>query len=210
MYHINAKGWTPIFNIFGQAGVDKVLPSKEYIEMLSAVSFADLDLQDGEGWSCVHRAAAYGTADDIATLKRMHASISLRTQCLLWTPIFCAVQFGNVATFLELANCQPSIWTARDVRGWTLLHVAVNAKHAEIVRLLIQGGADPHVQSAATKFFVPEDLKGLSVTPGDIARRRGSDDFFAYINALKETGYKFELVENEINDLPDVFWPALS
>jgi hypothetical protein len=37
------------------------------------------------------------------------------------------------------------------------------------MRMLISLGADPHAQSHATEFLVPEKMKGLALTPGDIA-----------------------------------------
>ena len=76
----------------------------------------------------MHRATAYGNADDIKSLIKKHASLDLRTIKLSWTPIFVVVQFGNVSTFNMLRKYCPDFLFITDVRKWTLLHVAVNAK----------------------------------------------------------------------------------
>jgi len=72
------------------------------MEMLAAQSFSEFHVQDKQGWSCAHRAAAFGTASDIILLSRLQAPLMLQTFKLSWPPIFCAVQFGNVETFQEL------------------------------------------------------------------------------------------------------------
>jgi ankyrin repeat protein len=126
-----------------------------------------------------------------------------------WPPIFCAVQFGNVSTFNELRKHHSDLLTMRDVREWTLLHVAVNAKQLEIIQLLISLGADPHARSLTTEFLVPDDIKGLSVTPGDIARLRGPLVLSTYTNALRANGHDLEVVVDEMDNSDDIFWPAL-
>jgi hypothetical protein len=156
----------------------------------------------------MHRAAAYGHADDIVALAKLHALLSLRTIKASWLPIFCAVQFGNISTFNELRKHYPDFLIMRDVRKWTLLHVAVNAKRLEIIQLLISLGADPHAQSLSTEFLVPEDIKGLSVTPGDIAQLRGPPVLSTYIDALRANGHDLEVVADEMDNAEEIFWPA--
>jgi ankyrin repeat protein len=208
VHHINADGWTPAFRLFGFSSQAST-PCDEYLEALAASSFTEVDAQDKEGWSCMHRAAAFGRAHHIKALMKLHATLIIRTTKVSWTPIFCAVQYGNVATFNELRKHHHDLLVMKDVRQWTLLHVAVNAKRLEIMELLISLGADPHARTFPAEFFVPEDIKGLSVTPGDIAGFRGPVVFSAYVNALRTNGYEIEAVTDEMDDIEDLFWPAL-
>jgi ankyrin repeat protein len=157
----------------------------------------------------MHRAAAFGHSGDIVALVNLHAPLDLMTIKASWPPIFCAVQFGNVSTFNELRKHHSDLLTMRDVREWTLLHVAVNAKQLEIIQLLISLGADPHARSLTTEFLVPDDIKGLSVTPGDIARLRGPLVLSTYTNALRANGHDLEVVADEIDNSDDIFWSAL-
>lgn len=79
--HISAKGWTPAFNLFGYKWIHKTDGScDEYLELLSAATFSEFDIQDIDGWSAIHRAAAYGTADDITALVGRGSSVTLQTK----------------------------------------------------------------------------------------------------------------------------------
>jgi len=95
-----------------------------------------------------------------------------------------------------------------DVRTWTILHVAVNIKSIELIRLLINLGADPHARSMPTDYLVPEDLKNIVVTPGDIALLRGPDIRLAYLEALKNNGHTAELWFDDSSGEEDSFWAA--
>jgi len=209
VHHINARGRTAAINIFGFVESDETTTCDEYLDILKGQSIIDFDAQDCEGWSCMHAAAAYGNSNDIVSLLKAGATLNLYTKRPFWMPIFYAVQFGNISTFTELRKYHPGFAIMRDVRQWTLLHIALNAKRIQMAELLISLGADPHTTSLPTDFGVPEDLKGLAVTPGDIARLRGPDVFSAYTEALRTAGHEFNVVNDEGDDTEDLFWPAL-
>jgi ankyrin repeat protein len=157
----------------------------------------------------MHRAAAFGNAEDIRNLISLHAPFTLRTKNLSWAPIFVAAQFGNMSTFNELKKHYPDLLSLADVRQWTLLHIAVNAKHIELIQLLVSMGADPHACSRATKFLVPDDLMEVSVKPGDIATLRGNEVFGTYVESLSAKGYTFEVTGNGFEEQNEIFWPSL-
>ena len=171
------------------------------------MSFTDFDTQDTEGWTCMHRAAAYGCAEDIKLLVKLGASTTIQTKKVCWAPLFCAVQFGNISTFEELRRMDPDFLSLRDVRRWTLLHVAVNAKQLDMISHLISLGADPHSKTLATEFCVSGDLRGRSVTPGDIAIARGEKVLATYVGALVNCGHDVQICQ-DIRET-DIFWPAL-
>ncbi len=110
---------------------------------------------------------------------------------------------------MEIIQHEPWFLTVTDRRNWTLLHIAVNAKALDVVRFLIELGADPHGTSYPTKSYISKDLEGLSLTPADIARARGSLVLSAYLEALGAKGYDIQIVDNESEDSFDLFWPAL-
>ena len=76
------------------------------------------------------------------------------------------------------------------------------------MRLLICLGADPHARSSSTQLFIPNDLKGLSITPGGVASLRGATVFSAYVDALVDNGHDIHIIEDEKEDTFDIFWPA--
>ncbi|KAH7306146.1 ankyrin repeat-containing domain protein [Rhexocercosporidium sp. MPI-PUGE-AT-0058] len=208
IHHINAAGWTPAFHIFGTMPNPTLKSSHESLEILSSASFTDFDTQDVEGWTCMHRAAAYGRADDIKLLLKLNASAAIQTVKVCWTPIFCAVHFGNISTFDELRRLHANFLTLRDVRRWSLLHVAVNAKQGGMIEHLIGLGADPHARSLATQFLVPVALKGRSATPGDIALLRGREVVNRYVGALVKCGHDAHLSRDTPESETEIFWPA--
>lgn len=115
-----------------------------------------------------------------------------------------------MSTFTELVKHQSGGTEATDARQWTLLHAAVNAKSINIMRLLLQLGADPHALSLPTTVYIPKDLRGLSLTPGDIARIRGPAVLRAYVDALAANGHEVHVVDNgNEEDTYDIFWPAV-
>jgi hypothetical protein len=80
------------------------------------------------------------------------------------------VFYGNTATFLTLASYHgPEVVSMVDERGWTLLHIAASAGHADIARHLLKVGANPGSLTAPFWSHMPEELFGRQCTPRDIA-----------------------------------------
>ncbi|KUJ13905.1 ankyrin [Mollisia scopiformis] len=206
IHHICARGWTPIFHVWQPRSVP--CQAHESIEFLSGASFGGYNAQDSVGWTAMHRAAAFGSAEDVKCLLESGASLAFRTTVFAWSPIFCAVQYGNLSIFNQLIQYHPDYSTLVDGRNWTLLHTAVNAKQLEMIRLLLSFGADPHARSMATDLWVPKDLVGVSVTPGDIAQLRGSDVLTTYLDSLNDMGQEVQIISDEHGGLSDIFWLA--
>ncbi|KAL2068639.1 hypothetical protein VTL71DRAFT_14976 [Oculimacula yallundae] len=209
IHHINATGWTPAFHIFGAAPNATFNTSHESLEILSAASFSDFDTQDQEGWTCMHRAAAYGCAEDIRLLLKLNVTTNIQTIKVCWTPIFCAVHFGNISTFDELRRIETNFLALRDVRRWTLLHVAVNAKRLDMIEHLVRLGADPHARTLATKFLVPGGLKDIAATPANVAVLRGDKVFARYVEALINHGHDIQATWDNLESEQDIFWQAV-
>lgn len=207
--HISAKGWTPAFNLFGFKWIHKTDdPCVEYLELLSSSTFSEFDIRDVDGWTAMHRAAAFGTANDVTALVKRGSSVTLLTH-MNWMPIRCAVRFENVETFLELAKyLQPNFINNKDVRGWTLLHEAASMGSSTMLDLILQHGADPHIVSTATSCIVPEGLENLAVTPADVAKNEGEEAYMTYVNALNKAGFDITIQEEPEEDEEDVFWLA--
>ena len=206
VHQTNIHGWSSAFSVYNTHSQSEIKSSTEYLQILSSSAFTEFDIQDGEGWTCMHRAAAFGNAEDIQALLKLGGTPTLQTKNLAWMPIFCAVQFGNISTFSELSKEHPGFLHMRDIRQWTFLHIAVNARRLEMMKLLISLGSDPHARTMATKHFVPDDLKCLAVMPTQIARIRGDAVFDSYVKSLKKAGHSVDLVQSTEGELPDVFW----
>lgn len=200
--HISAVGFTPLFHLYNPGSVESVRP--EFLEMLISRGFANINVQSIEGWTALHRAAAHGTAEDVRHLLFHHADVSLRTGKLLWPPIFCAVRCGNVETLEELASAEPQgISNLADIRGWTLLHLAVNHGNFQVIPFLLKAGLDPLALSIADTKFVDLELRGRRLTPGDLAKYHGLEMLMKYHETLQKFG-----LETVVDDEGDLFWPT--
>lgn len=114
------------------------------LRLLNELRVLDFTLTDSHGWAVVHRCAAYGTATQLRTLIAMNASPLLEAFPLCWNAIHHAVFYGNIETFeLLLGYFENAATNVKDIRGWTLLHIAGEAGHVEIVRRLMELKADP-------------------------------------------------------------------
>jgi ankyrin repeat protein len=158
----------------------------------------------------MHRAAAFGTAEDIAALVKVGSSVTLGTHLDL-TPIRCAIRFENVDTFLELVkHLQPSFIDEQDIRGWALLHEAASMGSSKMLGIVLKHNADPHVMSRNTAYMVPSGLENRHVTPADVARREGEDAYLTYIQALKLAGFDVTVMQELEDGIDNIFWPAES
>ncbi|KAH8587423.1 ankyrin repeat-containing domain protein [Bisporella sp. PMI_857] len=210
--HISAKGWTPAFNLFGYEWLHKTEePCAEYLDLLSAASFSEYDVQDAAGWSVMHRAAVFGNRHDVEALVRHGAPCELRTS-LQWTPVRCAVRFGNTDTFIELAkHLPPNFINEQDKCGWTLLHEAAETGSYKMIQTLLQYGADPHIISYPTSLQVPEGLENTAATAAGVAKNESDEAYQVFIQALKDFGLDVSLPQTygkDECDKDDIFWPA--
>ena len=204
--HISLRGWNPIFYLY--SGGQTQSPSTEYLEMILGGYFTSINVQDAEGWTCLHRAAAFGSADDIETLIKFGASTSILNDRLEWTPNFCAVQFGNISTFTKLQKyTDPALLEQTDARGWTMLHVAANTGNLDMMTLLIKVGADPLALTEPSDKLVPAGLEGRTLSVAQIARNRGKEAVTAFVNALRASDWDVAVPFAEEGE-DEIFWPA--
>ena len=179
--------------------------ARELFELLLCRGFTTINVQSVKGWTILHRAAAYGNAEDIDYLLRYGGDASIRTNAFFWPPIFVAATFGNLETFRVLANIYTGqLATDTDRVGWTLLHHSVYGRNIDIMSYLLQHGSCPHALTFPTTMLetsIPEDLRGVALTPGAIANWCGPETLAAYDVALRRQNYEV-LVDQD----GDVFW----
>jgi len=205
--NINVYGATPLFQLFQPNRESTMTPAAEFIEMLTPHLLSGINTQSINGWTPLHRAAAYGTGQDIDSLVKRGANLTLKTYQEQWTPIFVAVEFNNIDTFERLAFYSTrSFVQSTDVRGWTMLHIAAGLGNSELIVLLIIHGADPHALSCPiaeqSNELVPENMRGSQLTPTDVAKYSGAETFSTYVYGLRSAGIDIS------SDPEDIFWPV--
>jgi hypothetical protein len=183
----------------------------EYLQLLSAAGYSDWDIQDSAGWTVMHGAAFFGTAEDISALVNVGASVSIASFADQ-TPVRLAVAHNKTESFLELAKYLPASFVdERDKRGWTLLHEAAWVGSKEMLDLVFQYEPDPHMLTYKTAFDVPPGLERRELAPIDIARHQSDHHFKVFAEALALAGHDISLVpDSEDDEKDDLFLPAYS
>jgi len=176
-------------------------PQTEFIDILACNSFSQFNAQDTNGWTILHRAAAWGIAADVRRLLQMNASTESRTYKLAWTPLFCAVCHKNFETLQELWNSGDDLdlREQQDVRGWNLLHVAAGCGNFEAIPYLLERGVSLEAISKPASRLVPPPVRGKSVTPAEVARSCGEAAYAKWNEALKAAGPGVEPGRSEID-----------
>jgi hypothetical protein len=183
--------------LFGSSRIRE--SQSEFIELLGGNSFKLFDVQDSCGWTALHRAAAFGTREDVNALLRMKASIDVLTYNLEWTPLFCAVCFGNIGAMHELWGCYENPSAMTDLRGWNLLHIAAGAGKFGAIPFLLEQGVDAKAMSKATSRLVPPPLEGRSVTPNVVAKACGEDAYEKWCEVLISNGNMADMAPVDID-----------
>jgi ankyrin repeat protein len=201
--HINDDGVPPPFHLF-QPGVRQYSSAtRELLDIALPYSIANLNFQSCEGWTPLHRAAAYGTGDDIDDMVKRGADVTLRTAGFGWTPAFVAVHFDNTVTCERLLHySEAGAIRQTDARGWTMLHVAAQLVNPTLITLLISHGADVHATSAPSSTPMPDCTQSYGLTPLEEARASGPDQLHGYILGLQKANVDVHV------DLDGVFWPV--
>jgi len=154
--HISTLGWTPIFYLWPRARASQPV-MVDYLTVLSADTFLELEILDTWGWTVLHRVAAFGTAVEVEALLKLGASPMTCALPLRWNAIHHAVFYGNYSTFVTLLPLYSHMLIdTTDERGWTLLHIAASAGHENIVRHLLRLGANPYSLSKPFRSHMPE------------------------------------------------------
>lgn len=92
----------------------------------------------------------------------------------------------------------PNFVEMRDVRGWTLLHVAAAVGHTNVVRYLLQQGADPYAKSWPSYRLVHENIKGLVCTPADVARIESAEYEHQFLQVMEECNASVLNMDSEL------------
>jgi ankyrin repeat protein len=97
---LGERGFTAASYLYGNSRPNT--EQTEFIEILASHSFSHFNAEDRDGWTVLHRAAAWGTSADVKALLRMKVSMNHSTSRLNWSPIFCAVGYKNFDTLRAL------------------------------------------------------------------------------------------------------------
>ena len=200
---VNAFGSTVVNHLFQPEPVQQGTSTIEFIEILLSCSFSGFKSLTWLGYSSLHRAAAYGTAEDVERLIRCGTPLNVETNVEKWSPIFFAVAHGNIHTFQQLATHYNGDHVKHiDNKGRTLLHLAASTGNSELIQMLIAHGSDPHARSYPIIETAPQSSWDMPGTPTDVAECAGPSALEAYIQGVRNGGVDID------QRTDDIFWPT--
>ncbi|KAJ9662438.1 hypothetical protein H2198_001327 [Neophaeococcomyces mojaviensis] len=186
---ISGHGWSPPFFLW----IDEVnlrpscLPFLELLHGLDSFLFeyCHRGLIDVNGWSILDRAASMGTPDEVQFLLDHGADLHSKMGALEWNPLFNAVYDGRLDNLKILLPHYPDfVANGRDLRGWTLLHLAAAEGKDHIVRYLLELGADWQAESWPSYAYVQEELFGKRCSPREVARAESEERELLFLSAV--------------------------
>ncbi|KAI1275181.1 ankyrin [Xylaria sp. FL0933] len=200
--YTSAGGWSLYHYMFERG---RSAANTQYFSMFHDYLIFD-DVQDSQGWTSLHRCAAFGTAEDIYCLHRAGAPAWSGRYITLWggTPIHVAALQNNVSTLealFGLCNRQLDALDAADNFGWTPLHRAAYHGAKDAMRWLLSKGADPHRTTYRSGRF-PHGHEGEVFSAADLAVLSGIECQQVFISILKDLGHDITI------DGSDIYWES--
>lgn len=185
--HINALGWSPLFFCWPLTRQGEPI-MLEYIKLLAEDSFQDLTLLDEDGWTCMHRVAAFGSAEELMQLIKLGADPLGKSLPLGWNTLQHACFYGNVSCYEQLLpQFGEQAISMTDERGWSLLHLAAASGSEGLLRDLLKRGADPQaLTNPSAAETMHEGLYGKRCSPRDIAAIEGPEHFLKLDRAIED------------------------
>ncbi|KAK3632365.1 hypothetical protein LTR56_016379 [Elasticomyces elasticus] len=207
--HISNIGWNVMFYCW-PALEHQEQSMLDFLQVLSEDSVQDLEVVDTEGWTALHRVAAFGDPTEVLALIKLGARPEQEAMPLRWNALHHATFYGNNATFDSLLPYfADEVVTMVDARGWTLLHIAASAGHDEIVKCLLCLGADSNARSMPFWSHMPDSLHGQGWTPQEVAAAQSITREQQYVRALRTHDSKTAPATVQADlDVTDEFWEA--
>ncbi|KAF7534007.1 hypothetical protein G7054_g6617 [Neopestalotiopsis clavispora] len=209
--YCSAGAWSTLHYFFDE---DKDKSSADFANALGDDLSFD-EIKDPEGWTALHRCAAWGQAEDVYLLHRLGASTNPDHYLtnLGWNPIHVAAWMDNVSTLEGLLHLAMSTSVGKqtakldsgianfvDFNGWSPLHLAVYRRATASARWLLHNNADPNMKTYRNANWFPEGYEGEVFEAVDLARMSGEKYLARFLDLLEEVGHEV------VADGEEIFW----
>ena len=226
------RGWTPLFYLLAiakKAVLDKMSSTVDFLQVLQADEFVFLDLEarDHQDMTVLDYVVRHGTGEEVKALLMLGAQlvpsvIEKNKSCpggssradeevdpwqLPNSAMSQAIASTNISTFCALLETVPSHRIdSKYAGGWTMLHYAAYLGRDDMVRCLLEAGAEG--------FYVDlqEELEHEAVNKGDSEGQRLTltyDTYNRYLRSLEFYGkVAVRAANGEGQNDQEVFWDA--
>lgn len=209
----STQGWSLLHYLFDEG---KSMDKTQYFSILKDCLSFD-DTQDGEGWTALHRCAAFGSSEDVRFLHLLGTSAYSNRYVTNkgWSPIHVASIMNNVSTLEALVDLQENHLQPQgihkegfdalncvDINGWTPLHLAAHRGSIDTMKWLLRHGANPYQTTYGTAAWYPEGHEGKAFQASDLAILSQSYCLKEFIKTLQDIGYDIAM------EGTDIYWPS--
>jgi ankyrin repeat protein len=185
-HHLSIWGWSPLFYLWSRT--IRHPSSIEYLQLLRSkhdFSWLHDSLIDIEGWGLMHRAAIFGTPEDVLMLIRFGVDPCQQIGDYGWMVLHNVVYYGIVDVFLVLLPYYEHLGIELpDHRGWTLLHIAAGEGHEEMMYELLQRGADADAITKPAWVDIPDSIRGKCCSIAEVAHASGEDKYSTFARVV--------------------------
>lgn len=191
--HTDAQGWTAAFYLWST--ITKMPNQSDILKVLSVDGGCEMGAVGQHNWTALHRAAAFGTADDVRVMLQHGADTQVCTDSLAWNPLHYATLYGNESVICELLRPEYRLdVNSPDRRGWTPIHIAASLGMTTTLCVLLKLGANTHGLTKPTSLNVPTIFQGKELTPQEIAAGYGSENLDKYLQALTDSSLEADIL----------------
>jgi ankyrin repeat protein len=100
-----------------------------------------------DGWTPLHLAAHYGHREVVELLLARGAQVNLKSENSMKNTAVRAAVAGNRTNVVDVSLARSASVNTRQHGGWTALHGAAQNGNREMVRILLDYGADPKLKN---------------------------------------------------------------
>ncbi|MFT5470429.1 MAG: ankyrin repeat protein [Verrucomicrobiales bacterium] len=157
-FNVNAKGalgWTPLNKAAQMATI-------EHLRLLLDAG-ADLEVKDSAGFTPLHTAADFGQAEHVKSLLKHGANVHAENPKRGTALVVACSPYGNAETLAALLGAGAKV-DARDALGRTALSQAAILGKPEMVKQLLESGADPNVVDKAVDSPLRKAAEGMKIS----------------------------------------------
>lgn len=199
-HHVTMHGWSALFYLW--PGTEQRHPvSSDIINLLRDevdFSFLHHGIIDAQNWGLIHRASIFGKPADLELLMKAGVDPFQPIGNLGWTTIHNVVDYGIYDNFLVLFPAYAQKYSGNpacdlhDSRGWSLLHIAIasiqfNRGHGQIIRSLLELGANPQAQTGLITEDNLESVRGIRCSSLQLALALGEDRYLELLSAINDS-----------------------
>jgi ankyrin repeat protein len=213
--YVSALRWTPLFYLLVDHSEKSVLDrTSSTIEFLGILSnddvLLDLEVRDKDDMTILDHTVRYGTGDEVSALLQLGAQLAPQGKDpwnIVGSAMSQAIVTANFSTYLALFPYYQQQINSEYGDGWSMLHLAAYMGRDDMVRHLLENGAE--------EFYVDleEEFERGNTRSGGNKDERGYQFFMTYetytkyIQALHDFR-KIEIVseDTECGEVEEIFW----